>query len=257
VVGGDFLHLVRFGIRHPDDPLMRDSVEVIDRVIKHDLPQGPGWRRYNHDGYGQKDDGSAYDGTGVGRCWPILTGERGHYELAAGRDPKSFIKTMEDFSNEGGMLTEQVWDGPDLPHLKRGCPTGAAMPLCWSHAEYLSLVRSRHDGVCFNRVDAAYQRYVANPVQSRYEIWTLRHPLRRISHSKILRIILAAEASVVWSTDDWARTNESQMTQQKELNLWFADFPTTEWPSDSVFAFTIFWKRDQRWENRNWEVSIV
>ena len=257
VVGGDFLHLVRFGIRHPNDPLMRDSVEVIDRVIKHDLPQGPGWRRYNHDGYGQKDDGSAYDGTGVGRCWPILTGERGHYELAAGHDPKSLIETMEEFSNEGGMLTEQVWDGVDLPHLKRGCPTGAAMPLCWSHAEYLSLVRSRHDGVCFNRVDAAYRRYVANPVQSRFEIWTLRHSLRRISRGKILRIILAKEASITWSTDNWTRTNESQMTHQKELDLWFADFPTAAWPVDSVFAFTIFWKRDQRWENQNWKVSVV
>src|SRR5262252_1947932 len=132
VVGGDFLHLVRYGIRRPDDPLVLDSIKVIDRVLKHDLPQGPGWRRNNHDGYGQKDDGSAYNGTGVGRCWPILTGERGHYELAAGHDPKPFIKTIEDFSNEGGMLTEQVWDGPDLPHarMKRGGPTGAAMPLC-------------------------------------------------------------------------------------------------------------------------------
>ena len=85
VVGADFLHLVRFGIRDANDPIIRDSIEVIDRVLKSNLPQGPGWRRYNHDGYGQKDDGSAYDGTGVGRCWPILTGERGHYELAAGR----------------------------------------------------------------------------------------------------------------------------------------------------------------------------
>ena len=115
VVGGDFLHLVRLGIRDANDPLVRDSIEVIDRVLKYDLPQGPGWRRYNHDGYGQKDDGSAFDGTGVGRCWPILTGERGHYELAAGRDPKPFIKAMEDFANEGGMITEQLWDGPDLP----------------------------------------------------------------------------------------------------------------------------------------------
>ena len=101
VVGGDFLHLVRFGIRGANDPIVRDSIEVIDRVLKHDLPQGPGWRRYNHDGYGQKDDGSAFDGTGVGRCWPILTGERGHYELAAGRDPKPFITTMERFSEPG------------------------------------------------------------------------------------------------------------------------------------------------------------
>jgi glucoamylase len=259
IVGGDFLHLVRFGIRRPDDPLVCDSIEVIDRVLKHDLPQGPGWRRYNHDGYGQKDDGSAYDGTGVGRCWPILTGERGHYELAAGRDPKPFITTIEDFSNQGGMLTEQVWDGPDLPQarMRRGCPTGAAMPLCWSHAEYVSLVRSRHDGVCFHRVDPAYQRYVVNPVPNRFEIWTLRHPIRRMSRGKILRIILAEEASITWTTDNWQRTNKSQTLHQEKLNLWFADFPTTEWSVDSVFTFTIFWKSDQRWENRNWEVSVV
>src|SRR5438094_1092627 len=231
VVGGDFLHLVRFGIRDPNDAIVRDSIEVIDRVLKHELPQGPGWRRYNHDRYGQKDDGGAFDGTGVGRGWPLLTGERGHYELAAGHDPKPFIKTMEDFSNEGGMLTEQVWDGPDLPdaRMKRGCPTGAAMPLCWSHAEYVSLVRSRHDGVGFYRVEPAYQRYVVNPVGSRYEIWSLRHPLRRISRGKILRIILAAEANVVWSKDNWARTDESATIHQDELNLWFAVFPTDEW----------------------------
>jgi glucoamylase len=259
VVGGDFLHLVRFGIRDPNDALVRDSIEVIDRVIKHDLPQGPGWRRYNHDGYGQKDDGSAYDGTGVGRCWPILTGERGHYELAAGRDPKPFITAMENFANQGGMITEQLWDGPDLSaaHMKRGCPTGAAMPLCWSHAEYVSLVRSRHDGVCFYRVEPAYQRYVVNPRESRYEIWTLRHPLRRVSLGKILRIILAEEATIMWSTDNWTRTNKSQTAHQDELNLWFADFPTASWPSGSTFTFTFFWKRDQRWESRDWQIRIL
>jgi glucoamylase len=259
VVGGDFLHLVRFGIRDPHDPLVRNSIEVIDRIIKHDLPQGPGWRRYNHDGYGQKDDGSAYDGTGVGRCWPILTGERGHYELAAGRDPKPLIQTLEDFSNQGGMLTEQVWDGPDLPHLrmKRGCPTGAAMPLCWSHAEYVSLVRSRHDGVCFYRVEPAYQRYVVNPVPSRYEIWTVRHALRRVSRGKILRIILAEKATITWSTDNWSRTNESQMIHQDELDLWFADFSTAEWAVGSAFAFTMQWEREQRWEQRDWQINIL
>jgi len=259
VVGGDFLHLVRFGIRNPNDPIVRDSIEVIDRVIKRGLPQGPGWRRYNHDGYGQKDDGSAFDGGGVGRCWPILTGERGHYELAAGRDPLTFIKTMEDFANQGGMITEQLWDADDLPgdRMKRGGPTGAAMPLCWSHAEYVSLVRSRHDGVCFDRIEPAFQRYVVNPVQSRHEIWSLRHPLRRVSQGKILRILVAAEATIVWSTDNWARTNRTETIHESGLNLWFADFPTAELPVGSVIAFTCFWKRDQRWEGRNWQVNVL
>ena len=259
VVSGDFLHLVRFGIRGPNDPIVRESIEVIDRVIKRDLPQGPGWRRYNHDGYGEHDDGKAFDGTGVGRCWPILTGERGHYELAAGRDPKPFIEVMENFANQGGMIGEQLWDADDLAvrSLKRGSPTGAAMPLCWSHAEYISLVRSRRDGVCFDRVEPAFQRYVVNPVQSRHEIWSLRHPLRRMAHGKTLRIILAAEATIVWSTDDWTHTNQSDTAHESGLNLWFADFPTAEWPAGSVFEFTCFWRIDQRWQGRNWQVSVL
>src|SRR6184192_3957397 len=259
VVGGDFLHLVRFGIRDANDPIIRESIKVIDRVLKYDLPQGPGWRRYNHDGYGQKDDGGAFDGTGVGRCWPILTGERGHYELAATRDPKPFITAMENFANQGGMLTEQLWDGPDLPdaHMKRGCPTGAAMPLCWSHAEYISLVRSRHDGVCLGCVEPAFQRYVLNPARSDYEIWTLRYPMRRMSRGKILRIIIAAQATVVWSIDGGTRANLLDAIHESRLNLWFADFRTADWPAGSVFTFTFFWKRDQRWEGRHWQVNLL
>ncbi len=259
VVGGDFLHLVRLGIRSPHDPIVLDSIKVLDQVIKYDLPQGPGWRRYNHDGYGQKDDGGAFDGSGVGRCWPILTGERGHYELAAGRDARPFIKAMEEFSNAGGMISEQLWDADDLPdgRMRRGCPTGAAMPLCWSHAEYVSLVRSQHDGVCFDRIEPAFQRYVANPVQSGHEIWSVRHPTRRMPQGKILRIILAAEATVVWSIDAWAHVNKADTSFENTLNLWFLDFSTSDWPSGTVFSFTLYWKRDQRWEGRNWEVSIL
>src|SRR4029077_11784049 len=208
--------------------------EVIDHVIKRDLPQGPGWRRYNYDGYGQKDDGGPFDGTGVGRCWPILTGERGHYELAAGHDPKPFIATMEKFANEGGMISEQLWDAEDLGAMRRGLPTGAAMPLCWSHAEYVSLVRSAHDGVCFDRVEPAFQRYVVQPVASRHEIWSFRHPLGRMSAGKHLRLILAADATVDWSADKWASTNRVDAAHSSAVNVWFADLPTEGCPEGAV-----------------------
>ncbi len=258
IVGGDFLHLVRLGVRAPNDPIVRDSLEVIDRVLKRDLPQGPGWRRYNHDGYGQKDDGSAFDGTGVGRSWPILTGERGHYELAAGRDPMPFIVAMEKFANAGGMISEQLWDAAELPkaHMRRGLPTGAAMPLCWSHAEYVSLVRSAHDGICFDRVEPAFQRYVVKPVRNRHEIWSFRHPSRRMWPGKILRIIVTAEAAIVWSADNWASTNSVDTINDSKLNLWFADLPTGKCPGGSVIEFTFFWKQDQRWEGRNYSVAV-
>jgi glucoamylase len=259
VVGGDFLHLVRLGIRSPDDPIIRDSVAVMDRILKRDLPQGPGWRRYNHDGYGQKTDGSAFDGNGIGRCWPILTGERGHYELAAGRDPLPYIKTLESFANHGGMISEQLWDEDDLDgsSMRRGTPTGAAMPLCWSHAEYISLVRSRHDGVCFDRVGPAFERYVRHPVASRHEIWTFRHPLQRMPRGKTLRVILTAAATVEWSRDDWASSQRIEATREENLGLWFADLPTQDLSMDSAVVFTFFWRAEQRWQDEKWRVNIL
>jgi glucoamylase len=86
LVGTEFLQVVRFGLRSPDDPLILDSIRVVDALLKTETPCGPVWHRYNGDGYGEHDDGSPYDGNSRGRGWPLLTGERGHYELAAGRD---------------------------------------------------------------------------------------------------------------------------------------------------------------------------
>ena len=179
--------------------------------------------------------------------------------MAAGRDPKALIATMEDFSDQGWMLTEQICGGDDLPlaRMKRCAPTGAALPLCWSHAVSVALVRSRHDGVCFDRVEPAYQRYVANPVQSRYEIWNLRHSLRNVSRGKILRIILPAKATAVWSTDNWARTNNSQTMHEDALNIWFADVQTTDCTVGYVFVLTLVWRRYHQCVMHKWKVYIA
>jgi glucoamylase len=256
IVSGDFLELVRLGVRGPHDPIIVDSIEVIDRLLKRDLPQGPCWRRYNHDCYGQKDDGGAFDSAGTGRCWPLLTGERGHYELAAGRDPLPFIKAMEGFANVGAMLPEQVWDEPDLAsaHMERGAPTGAAMPLCWAHAEYLTLVRSRMDGVGFDFIPPVYKRYVEAKPQSKIEMWTLAHQLPRIATGKRLRIILGASATVHWSHDGW-QTVQDQETSDTGLGCWFAELSTADLPAGSRILFTFRWP--ERWEGRDFAVEIM
>ncbi len=111
IVDAGFLELVRYGIRSADDPLIVDSLKVIDKTLKVDAPEGPCWRAgITHDGYGQRHDGGPFLGWGQGRAWPIMTGERGHYEIAAGRDPAIYIKALEQFASEGGMLPEQIWD---------------------------------------------------------------------------------------------------------------------------------------------------
>ena len=106
LVSTDALALVRFGLRAPDDPRILDTVTVIDKTLKVDLPQGPGWRRYNFDGYGEKADGRPFDGVGIGRVWPLLAGERAHYALAAGRkdEAEALLATIEAQTSSGGLM---------------------------------------------------------------------------------------------------------------------------------------------------------
>ncbi|HSJ00847.1 MAG: glycoside hydrolase family 15 protein, partial [Verrucomicrobium sp.] len=233
-------------------------LEVIDKVIRRDLPQGPCWRRYNYDGYGQKKNGQAFDGSGIGRAWPILTGERGHYELAAGKDPLPYIRSLEDFANAGGMLSEQLWDEPALPDgsIKPGDPTGAAMPLCWSHAEYVSLVRSRADGVPFDLLPPVRDRYVTKRTTGHHEYWSFRHPLRHIPSGKVLRLVLNASAKVIWSTDGWKTKQESETALEEALGIWHLDLDTVGLPVDARVDFTFLWTESKHWEGRNWQVAI-
>jgi glucoamylase len=164
VVSVDALALVRFGLRAPDDPRIVNTVKVIDAILRARTDTGPAWYRYNGDGYGEKPNGDPFDGIGVGRPWPLLAGERAHYELAAGRPEVAvhLLGVMRAQASDGGMLPEQVWDGPDIPEreLFNGRPSGSAMPLVWAHAEYAKLVRSLHDGRVFDMPQQAYERYV-------------------------------------------------------------------------------------------------
>src|SRR5207253_8812022 len=98
IVDTGIIERVRYGIRSADDPIIQDSLRVVAAVIKVYTPFGPSWRRYIHDGYGQRTDGGSYAGWGTGRPWPLLTGERGHYEIAAGRDAGPYLRALEPFA---------------------------------------------------------------------------------------------------------------------------------------------------------------
>ncbi|MDQ6912487.1 MAG: glycoside hydrolase family 15 protein [Verrucomicrobiota bacterium] len=165
IVSIDALALVRFGLRAANDPRILNTVRVIDSLLRVDTPHGPCWRRYNHDGYGEHADGSPFDGTGIGRPWPLLTGERAHYEIAAGRidEARRLLKTMEAFTSAGGMIPEQIWDADDIPErdLFFGHPSGSGMPLVWAHAEYIKLARSIRDGKVFDMPPATAERYLS------------------------------------------------------------------------------------------------
>ncbi|MGH7330661.1 MAG: glycoside hydrolase family 15 protein, partial [Polyangiaceae bacterium] len=107
LLGLECLALVRAGLRSADDPRILDSVRAIDAVLRVETPNGPVWHRYPHDRYGEEDDGAApHDGKGVGRGWPLLTGERGHYAFARKEDAMPYAMAMANVAGGTGMITE-------------------------------------------------------------------------------------------------------------------------------------------------------
>jgi glucoamylase len=259
IVSPDALALVRFGLRAADDPRIVNTVKVIDGLLKVETPYGPAWHRYNDDGYGEHADGSPFDGTGTGRVWPLLSGERAHYELAAGRptEAEKLKLTMEAFANEGGMLSEQVWDAPDITdkELVFGRPSGSAMPLVWAHSEYVKVRRSLHDGRVFDTPPQTIQRYVVEKTGSSYAVWRFNHKCRTMPAGKTLRVEVLAPALVHWSDDGW-RTVHDTPTTDTGLGVHSADLVTKHIPVNGPVEFTFYWTVAREWENRNFSVTV-
>jgi len=258
IVDAGFLDLVRYGIRAPDDPLVIDSLRVIDAVLKVETPLGPCWHRYNNDGYGERQDGAPFSGFGKGRAWPLLTAERGHYELAAGNDVRPFIRAMEAFAGDTGLLPEQVWDEPNRPefHMRFGRPTGAAMPLVWAHAEYIKLLRSARDGIVFDHIPDVVARYQKQHAaeRPRFEMWKFNRRPRTIHSGCTLRVLAGAAFRLHWTADEWRHVSDLASTATG-AGVDFVDIPVP--PNQTApLRFTFFWTGPGRWEGRDFSVAI-
>jgi glucoamylase len=257
-IGVDFLQLVRFGLRSADDELIAATVKLVDALLKVDTPSGPSWHRYNDDGYGEHDDGSAYDGTGRGRAWPLLTGERGHYELAAGRDPLPFLRAMVHMASRGGMLPEQVWDAAPIvaKGLRSGRPTGGAMPLVWAHAEYIKLAVSRILGRPFDRPEPVWRRYGGRRPALKRVIWCAHAPASRLPEGAQLTVALTAPGVFRWSTDGWQNTQESPTTANP-LGLHTVQIDTWALRSGCAIDLTYRLEPSGEWAGEDFRIEVV
>ena len=164
ILDAGFLELVRLGIKSPRDPLIVESLKLIDQLIKVKTPAGDAWYRYNHDAYGETAAGGNYDArNGIGRLWTLLTGERGEYELAAGdvAAARTRLDTLAGFANDGFMIPEQVWDREESPaaSLHFGAGTGSATPLAWSMAQFIRLAMSIERGRNIETPRVVWERY--------------------------------------------------------------------------------------------------
>jgi glucoamylase len=259
IVSPDALALVRFGLRRPDDPRIQNTIKVIDALLRVKLPSGPGWYRYNCDGYGEHEDGAPFDGTGLGRPWPLLAGERAHYELAAGRPDvaESLLTVMEHSTGSTRLIPEQVWDGKDIPdrELFSGKASGSACPLVWAHSEYIKLRRSLLEGRVFDQPQQTVERYIAGSSAAAFFNWRFNNKPRAIPVGKKLRILLLEPAMVHWSFDEWQTAYDSD-TRDSGCGVEHLDLETATLPVGRRILFTFRWKRRSQWEGRDFAVAL-
>jgi glucoamylase len=260
LISPDALALVRFGLRAADDPRILNTVKAIDSLLRRELPAGSYWYRYNNDGYGEHADGAPFDGAGIGRLWPLLTGERAHYEIAAGRpdEAKRLLAALEASASSGGLLPEQIWDSADIPgrELFLGRPSGSAMPLVWAHAEHVKLLRSIRDNAIFDMPPQTLDRYVNNKPAPAPVVWQIASKVAAVAAGRVLRLEFMDAARIHWSTDDW-KTISDRDTRATGLGTYVCDLPTERLTAENFIRFTVFWPGQNRWEGTDFEVEIV
>ena len=257
-IGTDFLQLVRYGLRRADDPIILDSLKVVDQLLRTDTPNGPVWHRYNGDGYGEHNDGSAFDGTGHGRGWPLLTGERGHYALLSEEDPLPYLQAMADMTGSAGLIPEQVWDSQTIPehNLDPGKPSGSAMPLVWAHGEFIKLCYSRSLGYPVDRPVATWNRYRGKRPLISHHIWGPRFRPRSVRAGGQFTIALGAPARVHWGINGWNDIRDSD-TRDTGLGVYIAELPLVRLNAGDTVQFTFLWLEQNSWEGRDYEVQVI
>ena len=194
IIDAGFQELVRLGILPAGDSDVQASLAIVDRVIERTTRNGVGFYRYgtpqagSEDGYGDcyapdptncPRTGQPWPptDTGSGHLWPVLAGERGEYELAAGDAPfaGSLLAAMAAQTSGGYLEPEQTWEDPAVapspygtdPTLasigfEPGRPAGSASPLTWAQAQYARLALNLSAGRDLETPSITRERYVTH-----------------------------------------------------------------------------------------------
>lgn len=252
VVDAGFLELVRQGVMAANSPYITLSLPVIDSTIEQTVNGNQYWFRYNHDGYGEHADGSNYNGTGIGRLWPIFSGERGIYNVAAGGSADAALTAMLASTNSSGMIPEQVWDNAAPSGYTPGTPTKSMNPLNWAMGEFITLLVSAATGTVADQPSIVFNRYVTNAYQP-HTGNTIDYNPNQAHPGKALTIYYngfldsQSHIDLHWGFNNWTGIQDVQMVKRAD-NFWQA---TISVPSNATQINMAFNNDNGTWDNNN------
>jgi glucoamylase len=155
------------------------------------------------------------------------------------------------------LIPEQVWDTEDIPekHMLIGRPTGSALPLVWSHAEYIKLLRSEHDAAVFDLIAPVRKRYIDGGITTGIQVWTFKQKLRELEPEYPLRIEVYAPGSMRWSADNWITVHDTELADAG-LDVYVHAFERGQFTHAVALKFTFYWNNVKRWEGQDFSVRV-
>ena len=249
IVDSGFLELVRQGVMPASSTYITQSLAAVDATIKQTINGNDYWYRYNHDGYGETASGSNYTGAGMGRLWPLLSGERGIYTIANGGSGDAALTAMMASANSTGMIPEQVWNTSAPSGYTPGTPTKSINPLNWAMGEFITLLVSTSSHTIADVPSIVYNRYAgatsSNPVTS-----SPNPPVSNQAATITNTGTLASSASSItlhWGYNNWTGVTNATMTKQSN-GSWQA---TITLPASATQLNMAIYNQSNTWDNNN------
>jgi glucoamylase len=257
LIGMDYLYLCRLGLRDPRDVRIQNTLKVCEGILRVETPHGVAYRRYNEDGYGEHEDGSPFDGSGIGRAWPLLTGERGHLDLLLGIDPLPYLEMMARMTGPAGLIPEQIWDVLPIPErgLQPGKPTGSAMPLVWAHAEFLKLLAARRLSRPLELLGSVERRYRARRPTAAAWHWRLAEPFDVLPYGRALLIESLNPFLLHFGFDGWRHIADVR-SEPQGLSMHGVRFDAAILLDHSVIDFTFYFVEQGQWGGTDHHITI-
>ena len=258
LVGMEFLYYVRAGLRSAKDPRILNTLKVVEKVLRVETPSGPSYHRYNGDGYGEHADGAPFDGSGIGRLWPLLTGERGHYAVSAGEDAKPYLDAMARMTGPGGLIPEQIWDSEPIPEhgLVPGKPSGSAMPLVWAHGEFLKLLAAQTNGRPAELLDVVENRYGGKLPQAQQWHWRDNSPFTQMPGGRRLLIECREPFRLHYGFNGWHRSLNSD-SQPTHFGLHGVLLTVEEIDGAGRLDFTFYFPDRDAWQGQDFGLDFI
>lgn len=262
IVDAGFLELVRHGVLPANSPYITLSLPVIDSTIEQTINGNQYWYRYNHDGYGETSSGANYTGVGIGRLWPIFSGERGIYASAAGNSADTALAAMMASTNGSGMIPEQIWDNAAPTGFTPGTPTKSMNPLNWAMGEFITLLFSASTGTIADEPTIVANRYVNGAFQP-HTGNTIDYNSSQAVAGKALTIYYhgsldsQSHVDLHWGYNNWNAVQDVQMVKRSADGFWQA---TISVPTNATAVNIAFNNDNGTWDNNggnNYNITIA